>query len=51
MFTEVDALIFDLILLMITITILDEAFESKVISMEDILRARVRSPRRNLTYR
>lgn len=40
--TEVDTLIFDPILLMITTAILDNAFESKVTSMEDILRTRVR---------
>lgn len=44
MFTEVDALIFDLILFMITIAILDEAFGSKATSMEDILRVRVTTP-------
>jgi hypothetical protein len=36
---------------MITIAILDEAFEFKVTSMEDILRVRVRPPRRSLEFR
>jgi Protein of unknown function (DUF3435) len=36
---------------MIVITILDTAFESKVTSMEDILRTRVRPPRRSLEFR
>lgn len=36
---------------MITIAILDGAFESKVTSMEDILRIRVCPPRRSLEFR
>lgn len=48
--TEVDALIFDAILLMIVLALLDDAFESNVISMEDILRVRVRPPRRSLEF-
>ncbi len=36
---------------MITIAILDDAFESRVTSMEDILRVRVRPPRRSLEFR
>jgi hypothetical protein len=35
---------------MITIAILDDAFESKVTSMEDILRIRVRPPRCSLEF-
>ena len=34
--TEVDDLIFTLIILMITLTILDDAFESSVQSVEDV---------------
>ncbi|KAK5562715.1 hypothetical protein LTR43_011671, partial [Exophiala xenobiotica] len=49
--TEVDTLVFDAILLMIIVAILDDAFESKVTSMEDILRIRVRPPRRSLEFR
>jgi hypothetical protein len=49
--TEVDTLVFDAILLMIIAAILDDAFESKVTSMEDILRIRVRPPRRSLEFR
>jgi len=49
--TEVDTLIFDPILLMITIAILDNAFESNVSSMEDIIRIRVRAPRRSLEFK
>lgn len=48
--TEVDALIFDAILLMIVLALLDDAFESNVTSMEDILRIRVRPPRRSLEF-
>jgi Protein of unknown function (DUF3435) len=48
---EVDALIFDPILFIITVVILDDAFESKVTSMKDILRIRVRPPRRSLEFR
>lgn len=36
---------------MITTAILDNAFESKVTSMEDILRTRVRPPRRSLEFK
>lgn len=36
---------------MITVVILDNAFESKVTSMEDILRTRVRPPRRSLEFK
>jgi Protein of unknown function (DUF3435) len=49
-FTEVDSLIFDPIILMITIAILDNAFESNVASMEDILRTRVLAPCHSLDF-
>ena len=36
---------------MITIAILDDAFEAKITSVEDILYTRVRAPRRSLEFR
>lgn len=48
--TEVDALIFDPIILMITIAILDNAFKSKIKTVEEILRTRVKAPRRSLEF-
>jgi Protein of unknown function (DUF3435) len=36
---------------MITIAILDDAFEAKITSVEDILYTRVRVPRRSLEFR
>lgn len=49
--TKVDTPIFDPIPLMITMAILDDAFESRVSSMNDILRVRVRPPRRSLEFK
>ncbi|KAF2471333.1 uncharacterized protein BDR25DRAFT_223650 [Lindgomyces ingoldianus] len=48
--TEVDALLLEPIMLMITIALLDNAFESKVRFVEEILRIRVRAPRRSLEF-
>lgn len=48
--TEVDDLIFDPIILMITMAILDNAFDADVKSVEDVLRTRVRAPRHSLTF-
>ena len=36
---------------MITIAILDNVFEAKITSVEDILYTRVRAPRRSLEFR
>ena len=36
---------------MITIAILDNAFEAKITSVEDVLSKRVRAPRRSLDFR
>ena len=49
--TEVDDLIFDPILLMIVIAILDNAFDAKVTSVEDIYRTRVPAPRHSLEFK
>jgi Protein of unknown function (DUF3435) len=50
-FSEVDNLIFDPILLMIVFALEDDAFESNIKSVQDIFRTRVRSPRRSLQLR
>jgi Protein of unknown function (DUF3435) len=49
--TEVDDLIFDLIILMITLAILNDVFESSIQSVEDVFRIRVLLPRRSLQLR
>jgi len=49
--TKVNILIFDPIILIITIAILDNLFEAKITSVEDILYTRVRAPRRSLEFR
>ncbi|KAF2194223.1 hypothetical protein K469DRAFT_193527 [Zopfia rhizophila CBS 207.26] len=48
--TEVDDFIFDPILLMIVIAILDNAFDAKVTSVEDIYCTRVPAPRHSLEF-
>jgi hypothetical protein len=48
---EVDDLIFDPTLLMITIGILDNAFQLEFESVADIFRLRVKAPRRSLRLR
>ena len=50
-FSEVDNLIFDPVLLMIVLALDDDAFESNIRSVRDIFRARVRPPRRSLQLR
>jgi len=49
--TEVDTLIFDAIMLMITIAIVDDAFESNIKSPEQLFQIRVKKPRRSLHLR
>jgi hypothetical protein len=49
--TEVDDLIFDLIILMIVIALLDNVFFSKVTSVEEIYRTRVHAPRHSLEFK
>ena len=49
--TEVDDLIFDPVILMITLALLDDAFESNIRLVEDIFRTRVRPPRRSVHLR
>ncbi|PNP56824.1 hypothetical protein THARTR1_03122 [Trichoderma harzianum] len=49
--TEVDALIFDPIILMIIIGILDNAFDANIKSVDDIYRVRVQQPRRSYEFR
>ncbi len=46
--TEVDTLIFDAIILMITIAILDDAFESNIKSAEQLFQTQVKKPRHSL---
>jgi hypothetical protein len=48
--TEVDDLIFDPIILMITIALLDNAFKANIRSIKDIYRIRVRAPRYSLEF-
>ena len=49
--TEVDNLIFNPILLMIIIAILNNAFKSKVKSVEDIYHTQVHTPRYSLEFK
>lgn len=49
--TEVDTLIFDAIMLMIMIAIVDDAFESNIKSPEQLFQIRVKKPRRSLHLR
>src|SRR5271155_6233738 len=46
--SEVDDLIFDPVMLMIVLAILDDAFESDIESVEQIFGVRVRAPRRSV---
>lgn len=46
--SEVDSLIFDAVALMITIAIVDDAFEHEVISIKALFQKRVLPPRRSL---
>ncbi len=45
-----DALLFDSILLMIVLCILDDAFEANIKSVEDVYRVRVKKPRRSYRF-
>jgi Protein of unknown function (DUF3435) len=47
-FSKVDNLIFDPVLLMIILALNDDAFEFNIRSVRDIFRTRVRSPRQSL---
>jgi hypothetical protein len=49
--SEVEDLIFDLILLMIVFALDDDMFESDIKSVEDIFRIRVQAPRRSVQLR
>ncbi|KAH6869240.1 hypothetical protein B0T10DRAFT_553786 [Thelonectria olida] len=50
LFYEVDDLLFDALILMLAIAMLDEAFDAGITSVEDFYRIRVRPPRRSVEF-
>ncbi|KID95572.1 hypothetical protein MAJ_08431, partial [Metarhizium majus ARSEF 297] len=50
LFYEVDDLLFDALILMLALAILDEAFDAAIRSVEDFYRIRVRPPRRSMEF-
>jgi len=50
MLYEVDDLIFDAVILMVAIAVLDEAFKEEVESVEDVYKIRVLPPRHSLQF-